>query len=773
MSRPRLPSHLHPGACNPSARSARAARRSRAKPIELLPTAALALGFAAFLCACQGPAATVVRAPLGGQSRLAAILPDALDRSAAELAVATLSGDAERVAAAREQLEQSERALRGDGEPSGLVPFGLEAADAVLAPGRGAQAAVRQRLERDDVEPALRERLERELEADPLHLAEQRLFEARYAAFARLFNAVSTPVGRSLLNPIQLPYALGYSVARAAVDTADGDSLDLRRRQALFYWEEFARRHPEAPELAELAPRIERYRERWNRTRAERALEQARDALDDGRTPAALIYAERSLRQLDGDPARQARDRARAKLAAEQGERDRSLGFAPALASVLGPGEAAAIRAALSGEPLPDPGDPLLEAPAHFLAGASRQVPAPDRTLEELAEQEDSPMARHAAAELADPVRHPVRAWRSARSAERWRTARWVVLGPLVAKPDRGGLGVARYFLDLPLRVQALVWLPVRALELTWRKPGAGQAQAAVHARRSLRLEPEGRDAAELRQWLVRHERRRGNWLGVLRLAESDPDADPEELAELRERAAEQGLEVGRGERRRDLRAALLTDVARRFGDTEAGREAARAARQLALETPPHEIRFSRGFLLENPEIAGARGLDLSPALLDEDLRNGELHPDGVALVGGRRAEVSLVAASGDDEDPAEKLSVTLPADRLSRLVARVEETRFRRALLDPDEALVADPQRDAVFERARLGLADAVDTRPGAEARHTYLGLSERYGMVRGRESLLPVELVVQGSLYDLSLGAFPRLIPPEPTPDAGLFRD
>jgi hypothetical protein len=49
---------------------------------------------------------------------------------------------------------------------------------------------------------------------------------------------------------------------------------------------------------------------------------------------------------------------------------------------------------------------------------------------------------------------------------------------------------------------------------------------------------------------------------------------------------------------------------------------------------------------------------------------------------------------------------------------------------------------------------------------------MRERYGLVRGRESVLPFDLVVQGSLQDLSLGAFPRWRPPKETPDAFLYR-
>ena len=749
--------------------------------------AALTLAALALALGCQGPAATRVEAPLGGKVRFAPILPDTLDRAAAELAKAALAGDAAKVEAARDALVNAERSERGEDDSSGLVPFALEAADAVLAPGRAGLASGEALLERDDLDPALRERLERESAADPLVLAQQRLFEARYASFARLFNAVSAPVGRSLLNPLQLPYTLGYSLARAAVDTADADPLDLRRRQVLVYWQDFALRHPDAPEVAELSPRIERYADQWERTRADAALERARDALDAGRVPAALLYAQRSLRHRESGSAAELRDAARQELDAEQHARDRSLGFEASQAPPFGAAERAAILAALVGErddlvaarvQAELPTDPEGEesaraAPLRFLEASSAGDSALSEPLEALAEQKGSPLARHAAAELSDPLRHPERAYHRARSAERWRTARWVVFGPLTARPDRGGLGATRYLLDLPPRLQSLLLMPIRALELAWRKPTPGHARAAVHARRYLALYPEGVEAGSLRGWLLRHEKHRKNWMGVLRLAEGAPDPDPEELGELRERAAEQGLAVARAEPRRDLRAALLADVGRRFRDTEAGREAGRAAREEAFEGTPHEIRFSRGFLVENPEIAGPQGFDLSPALLDEDPRNGELHPDGVALTGGREAEVSLLAASGDDDDPAEKLYVKLPAERLSRLVARVEETRFRKALLDRDEALVADPQRDAVFERARLGLADSVDMRPGAEARHTYRGVRERYGMVRARDSILPIELVVQGSLADLSLGAFPRLVLPRHSPDAELYRD
>jgi hypothetical protein len=43
---------------------------------------------------------------------------------------------------------------------------------------------------------------------------------------------------------------------------------------------------------------------------------------------------------------------------------------------------------------------------------------------------------------------------------------------------------------------------------------------------------------------------------------------------------------------------------------------------------------------------------------------------------------------------------------------------------------------------------------------------------MVRSRESILPVEIVISGSLPDLGLGAFPRVRMPKETPDAVLYK-
>jgi hypothetical protein len=275
-----------------------------------------------------------------------------------------------------------------------------------------------------------------------------------------------------------------------------------------------------------------------------------------------------------------------------------------------------------------------------------------------------------------------------------------------------------------------------------------------------------------MREWLLDYEEGRGNDVAALHVAESDPSRDWEEIAELRERAARKAFERADKERRYEVRIALLQEVAREFGGTTAAQEAGAAVREEAERASPQRIRISRGFLLENPGVAGPSGLALKPELLDDALDNGELHPDGVTLLGGDFVEFAFVAPSGSAGDEPDLRRQQVSEERIARLVAQLEESSERLFRTDPDLRFEPDAGRDLYFERARLGVAETRDPRPQARSSYAYIGMRERYGTVRGRESILPVEIVLQGSFQDFGLGAFPRLRLPKPTPDQVLYR-
>ncbi|MCH2184537.1 hypothetical protein MK280_01555, partial [Myxococcota bacterium] len=162
----------------------------------------------------------------------------------------------------------------------------------------------------------------------------------------------------------------------------------------------------------------------------------------------------------------------------------------------------------------------------------------------------------------------------------------------------------------------------------------------------------------------------------------------------------------------------------------------------------------------------------LNPDLINGELADGELHPAGVSMLGGRKLLFNMIKHGETADDPPDKVEKQVSQERIAKLASTLEETTRRNQLLDHDDLLTADADRDRFLERARVGLTEKKDHRPSAQSTYVYKSMRERYGLVRGRDSILPFELVVQGNFQDLGLGAFPRWKVPEETPDAFLYR-
>jgi len=387
----------------------------------------------------------------------------------------------------------------------------------------------------------------------------------------------------------------------------------------------------------------------------------------------------------------------------------------------------------------------------------------------------DSNMGRHAAAVAFSPWQNPRDGFTRELARSRGRAVSTEVLGPYADAPRYQALPEQlAYLIDAPVIAQRALSTPFRLLlsPLSGAPRPDYRRGAAVLGYRYLDRFPAGEHRREQTDWLFDYEDDRGNALAALRLADAIADFDPAERAALAERAADQQLRGAVRAGRRDHRAQMLRGVALEFPDSQAGSDAGEIARHEADESTPQRIRLTRGFLRENPQIPGPRGLAIHPSLTDGDLHNGELHPLGVTFLGGRVIEIALVAESGDEDDEPELIRTQIHADRLARSVALVEEAATLGVRLDSDEQIGVDGSRDQYFERARLGLTDEPDTRPTAESTYVYQGMAERYGIVRGRDSILPFDLVIQGGLTDLGLGAFPRWREPEQTPDAFLYR-
>jgi hypothetical protein len=714
--------------------------------------------------------------------------PDEVDRRAHDLTAAALATgwhEAERVYGELAALE-AERVARGE-KPTGLVPIARDVVNATLDDPVVYRSSSAKLLQRNDLDPALRARLEQEVDDDPMRLAGLRIRDARIRKFGGVFNALVAPVAKGITNGSAMTVGLARALLGLVIREHLDDELSVPERQALQHWRRHVAEDPDAPDLEEVREDIDDAEGRWNRTQRDRMMRAARHSLETGQPGAAQLLADRALRYLPEDQeALQLREEAERQRVAQRAERAHSLEatseteVAPAgarelaLALLVPEGDVSgAADALLAADPKGPLSDEARFAKAVHLGEAGDEAEMWS-LLEKLADANDarSNLARHARALVEQPEQNPYRAFREARSDDRAAQLGWVLFGPLARGPRNLDLPrPLEWIADAPNALESIVSMPNRLLTYPWLRPWPFGRKPAWHARRYLERDPAGAHAEEVRDWLRDLEERRGNYLAAFRIAESSSKADPDDLAELGERASEQMLEAAKRESRPDYRRAMLRQVVTDFPGTPAGHEAGHLVRLDVSAATPQRIRVSRGFLLENPSLTGPQGLGLRPGLLDGEASNGELHPEGVSFVGGRTLEFAFVAAGADEDDAPSLRSETVSDERLARTVAMLDEITLRNELLDPEETVEPDAAREFFFERARLGVADRPDVRPGARSNYTYLGMRERYGLVRSRESILPVELVIQGSLTDAGLGAFPRIRMPEPTPDAVLY--
>lgn len=763
-----------------ASRSDRAARRA------IAAIAALALS------SCAGPGSLPAGDAIEPLRESRAIVPEEADLAARDLAAAALASDSRGIEGALARLERADRdAVAGEGMRTDLVPVAADLAAAATADPAAYLHNAETLLERDDLDPALRTRLEQTVADEPLRLAASRRRDARTNAIASVFNVIAEPLGRAALSGVAAAAGLGKALLGLAVTKHLEDEISTAERQALVHEKRFLAASPEAAVAPDVAARVEADEVRLAQTYRDRSMRTARRALDAGNARLALVAAERALRFVPEDAeATEMRDDAARRLQAESADRRRSLDASrdaghdpaptaakPLAVALLDPhgdvaGEA---RRLLSADPDGPLADEARFARAIALGESGRETEMWEE-LSDLSRGEDDVhgpnMARHAGLLLTSPDTNPYGAFLAARSKETGSRLSWIFLGPLAqGARDRDLPRPVEWLIEVPSIVEIVTALPNRLVRYPWLDPNTFGRQPQQHARAYLARHPDGEYAPAVREFLIAKETDAGNPVAAYELAK-EGETDPEVIAELREGSARQVFDAAKKTRRRDLRIFMAQRVAQEFAETEAGREAGVFVRDEVGKATPQRIGITRNFLVENPAVAGPEGLGIQPILLDGSVHNGELHPDGVALVGGQLVELRFVAGGGSDSDPPAIVRRQISGERLARTVALLEEISIRNELLDPGNDQQPDARRDLFFEQARLGLAGSPDLRPSAESDYVFKGLRDKYGLVRGRESILPVELVLQGSLPSLGLGAFPRIRTAKPTPDAILYK-
>jgi hypothetical protein len=761
-----------------------------------------------FWAGCLTPQSVVVDEILEPIAAPIRWLPGTEDIAASRLARAALIArpGPERVKADSDvapQAVESALARLLESEPSeeneDLIPLAIDLRNATLDDPIAYRAGSRELRRRGGLDPRIKSRLDRTIGDDPIRLARRRQFDGWHRLWARTFNTVSEPLGSSIITGFVLaPYQLGNSVIHYFADFSNGEPLSLTDRQALALRRNFLRAHPDTELTTELEKKIEKSTILLEKTLARRRLRAADDALEANNAPLALHHAEVAIKILDPHPDENGRLRRRGYRAESEAaesvsnqsqHRLRSLG-ARSASEPLRQVEHA-LSSALLRRPTGDPeidmkladyqrvsGDSGRGRTDFILAIAQHERGFHFEALDRLARlaargPEADPMARHAQTLLDDDWQNPHGAYeRLERAAVREEFA-WRVAGEWVRRTRYPNLPTPlAYLIDAPTIAMTIVLAPLRLLISPWTGSPDFRRAPALAGYRYLNRYPTGAEQQAVIHWLYEYETDLERWGRALRLADLTPDFDPTERAKLVEETATKRIAHVERLDRRDTRASVLKGVAREFPDSAGGHEAGLRARAEFEDASPQHIRITKSFMLENPVVAGPNGIGLNPNLLNDDDSDGELHPDGILLRGGRILEILLIADGGDDEDPPESRYHKISKERLTQIASSLEEAVQRNGLIDVGARQAADAGRDVYLERASLGLTEEVDRRPSAESNFVYQSLRERYGLVRGRDSVLPFDLVFRGSLGDFTLGAFPRWRPPRETPDAFLYR-
>ncbi len=406
-------------------------------------------------------------------------LPDRADTLAADLAVAAFNDD-------RSALERNLSdivAIGSDRKGEDLDALCTDLANATLDDVHTYRESSKRLTAGWGTDPAIEARLDMVVEDDPRRLAWRRRFDTWEHLWARTFNAVSEPLGQSLITGfIIAPFTIASSGAHYLASFSNDEPLSTTDRQALALRKEFVAHNPEHEEADKVRQKIASADAKLAETMQKRRLRDARAALAAGSNRLAVLSAERVLFWGESEDAREIIATATEAIALQRALEDQSLEAPAAPPRDLADPDAYALAIELmntSSRSLPlseatitklaHESDPARAGEASFiLAIAQYEAGLEDASFARLAHlaRKDSgtdPIARHAAWLLGDPWENPYGAYRAMRVQKRWEHVGWRLLGDWSRRNRYPNLWAPiGYLIDLPSMFQMLGTSPVR-----------------------------------------------------------------------------------------------------------------------------------------------------------------------------------------------------------------------------------------------------------------------------------------------------------------------
>ena len=268
-------------------------------------------------------------------------VPGPEDLAAARLAAAALASNPAEMELALYALRRAEavQAKRPAADDSDLLPLALDLVNATLQDPKDYRAASKQLLEDEEEDQALRRRLKEAVKDDPLKIARSRILDARKKIVARTLNAISEPLGRSLITGVGIaPFALANSIVHWLAMLYSQDPISLQGRQALVQKQRFIERHPGSRLAAEVARSMEGAQRRLKRTHRNALVRSAKQALAKNRLRLAKVLAGGALVHTPDDrTAKKLQGKALARIEEQRALRLASTGASNAALPELSP----------------------------------------------------------------------------------------------------------------------------------------------------------------------------------------------------------------------------------------------------------------------------------------------------------------------------------------------------------------------------------------------------------------------------------------------------
>jgi len=226
-----------------------------------------------------------------------------------------------RVERALEQLTQSVT----EKDPRNLVPLAMDLRNASLDDPIADRIATRKLRKRRGLDPRLKSRLDRIIADDPVRLARRRVSDGWHRLWARTFNAVSEPLGNSLLTGfVVAPFQLVNSIIHYFAEFSNSEPLSFTGRQALALRKHFIAAHPDTKLTPKIQKKIDRSQILLEKTLALRRARAAERALDASQPAMALHHADSALEILSVHPEKNNRLRKRAARASTRASKEKA-----------------------------------------------------------------------------------------------------------------------------------------------------------------------------------------------------------------------------------------------------------------------------------------------------------------------------------------------------------------------------------------------------------------------------------------------------------------